>query len=80
MKKSGRKKTHSADRFGERAVKAGFCTAKDVEKAVAFQQDLARRGLPHKLIGLVLLESGAISTEQLIRVLKTYEDADAPVE
>lgn len=68
------------DRFGERAVKLGFCTHEDVLKAVDVQNQNAQDGKRHKLIGIVLLESGAIDNAQLITILKTYEDGKAPVE
>ena len=61
------------DRFGERAVKLGFCNEDQVLSAVKRQEELAAAGEAHKLIGLVMLETGAISNDQLIQVLKTYE-------
>jgi hypothetical protein len=70
----------AADRFGERAVKMGFCSREEVNLAVDAQEDCRRSGRPHTLIGLVLLELGSLSTDQLIKVLKTYEDGADPVE
>jgi hypothetical protein len=68
------------DRFGERAVKLGFCLDADVREAIERQAGLAERGKPHKLIGLVLLDMGVITNAQLIRVLKTYEEGHEPLE
>ena len=62
------------ERFGERAVRMGFVTEEQVHQALERQWSLAAEGRPHMLIGLVLLEMGAISNDRLIRVLKSYEE------
>jgi len=69
-----------SDRFGERAVKLGLCDENDVLAAVENQRQLAAKHKPHKLIGLVLLEMGVIDNNQLIRILRTYETNNTPVE
>lgn len=60
--------------FGEIAVGLGFCSREDVEKGLEIQRDLKRKGKKHKLIGMILLETGAISSAQLIQILKYYEE------
>ena len=62
------------ERFGERAVRMGFIIEADVEAALDRQRELAREGKPHMLIGLVLLQMGALANDQLIAILKSYED------
>ncbi len=62
------------ERFGERAVRMGFIIEADVEAALDRQQELAKEGKPHILIGLVLLQMGALANDQLIAILKSYED------
>ena len=59
--------------FGQVAVKMGFCTQEDVKKALETQRGLSLEGKEHKLIGLILLEIGALSTTQLIQILQYYE-------
>ena len=59
--------------FGQVAVKMGFCSQEDVEKALEIQKGLPAQGKEHRLIGLILLESGALSTTQLIQILRYYD-------
>lgn len=61
-------------RFGERAVELGFCSQDQVKRALDKQKDLARKKNPHRLTGLILLDKGAITNDQLIEVLRTYGD------
>ncbi len=60
--------------FGQIALRLGFIANEDLERALARQKDVDQAGGPHKMIGLVLVEDGAMSTTQLIRVLQLYED------
>lgn len=60
--------------FGQIALRLGFITNEDLERALERQKSIDAAGGPHKLIGLVLVEDGAMSTTQLIRVLQLYED------
>jgi hypothetical protein len=62
------------ERFGERAVRMGFIIEADVEAALDRQRELASERKPHMLIGLVLLQMGALANDQLIAILKSYED------
>jgi len=64
---------HSYEPFGKIAIKLGLCTPEDVEKALEIQRSLSATGREHKLIGMIMLESGMISSAQLIEVLRDYE-------
>ena len=59
--------------FGKAAVRLGFIRAREVEKALKIQQELKQKHKPHKLIGIILLEMGALGTTELIAVLKEME-------
>jgi len=64
---------HSYEPFGKIAIKLELCTAEDVEKALELQRRLAATGREHKLIGMIMLEAGMISSSDLIQVLRYYE-------
>ena len=55
--------------FGEIAVRKGYCKRGDIRKALCKQRSLRKRGR-HKLIGMILLEQGAIDNAQLISILR----------
>jgi hypothetical protein len=57
-------------RFGEAALQAGFIESVALEKALAVQKERDQHGESHKLLGIILLEMGAISSEHLIEILK----------
>lgn len=57
--------------FGEIAAELGFVTPEQVDSALAHQGGLAKSGAPHKLIGVIMIEMGAMNTMQVVRVLKT---------
>ncbi len=57
-------------RFGQVAVRRGFATEGQVAEALARQRELAEAGSAHKLIGMILLEMGALGTTELIEVLR----------
>jgi len=59
--------------FGQVAVKMGFCSQEDVDRALEDQRRLNSADKEHKLIGMILLENGALSTGQLIQILKYYD-------
>ena len=58
--------------FGARAVRMGFVSWEQVEKALAVQKKLRERGVD-KLIGMIMIEMEMLDTTQLLSVLKTYE-------
>jgi len=60
--------------FGKVAVKLGFCSTEDVHRALEIQKNLPKEQKEHKLIGMIMLEEGIISNEQLIAILKYYQD------
>jgi hypothetical protein len=60
-------------RFGEYAVDLGYCTTKDVARAVDIQDDLVKRGFPRMLIGLVMVRYGVINNGQLLHILQMLE-------
>jgi hypothetical protein len=57
-------------RFGEAALDAGYIQSGALEKALVVQKDRDQQGGSHKLLGIILLEMGAISSDQLIEILK----------
>ena len=57
-------------RFGEYVVSKGFLSEDEVEDALQIQRERDGIGESHKLLGMILLEMGAISNEQLIETLK----------
>ncbi|MHC4712191.1 MAG: hypothetical protein ACYTAN_02830 [Planctomycetota bacterium] len=61
--------------FGQIAIRLGFCTQKDIDEALDIQKQLNADQKEHKLIGMILLETRALSTTQLIEILQYYEHA-----
>lgn len=57
-------------RFGEAIVAAGHVERDIVDRALEIQRQRDAIGESHKLLGLIMLEMGAISNEQLIATLK----------
>ena len=55
--------------FGQIAVRKGFITEEQLQDALDRQQ----HGDTHKLLGLVMVEMGALSNAQLIEILKYIE-------
>ncbi len=51
--------------FGEYMVSQGFCTAEQVDRAVAMQEAGDKR-----LIGRILLDMGAVTWEQLDKAIE----------
>lgn len=59
--------------FGEIAVRLGYVNPAQVETALASQQRAKGNGSAHKLIGMLLLEAGSLTSTQLIEVLREME-------
>ena len=59
--------------FGEIAVERGFCTTAEVQTALAIQAEQDRNG-QRELIGIIMLKNNILTNEQLIEILKTYDD------
>lgn len=64
-------------RFGQIAVSEGFCTEADVAQALQVQREEDARGQRHRLIGILMIREGLLSTTHLIEILKTYRQAPA---
>jgi hypothetical protein len=56
--------------FGRVAIRKGFVSEHQVTQALTQQRNLGSQGLPHKLIGMIMLEMGALGTTELIDVLR----------
>ena len=59
--------------FGQVAIRLGFCAQDDIDKALEVQRGLKEEQKEHKLIGMILLELRALSTAQLIQILRYYD-------
>ena len=59
--------------FGQVAIKLGFVTPSQVESALDIQKSLDRSGKGRKLLGMIFLETGMISSAQLIDILRYYQ-------
>jgi hypothetical protein len=64
--------------FGQVAMRKGYVTEQQVQDALARQKDLVHHGAPHKLIGMIMLEMGALDTTELIDVLREMNVPGAP--
>jgi len=62
-------------KFGELAIMAGYVQDQAVQQALKTQRERDGIGESHKLLGLILLEMGAISNEQLIDTLRRMNEA-----
>jgi hypothetical protein len=67
-------------RFGEVALQAGYIQAMELEKALLVQRERDQHGESHKLLGIILLDMGAISSEQLIEILKKMNETPPPAD
>ena len=61
-------------RFGEVVVAAGFLSPDAIEEALKIQAERDGIGESHQLLGLILLEMGAISSSQLIEALRRMNE------
>ena len=59
-------------KFGEYAISKGFCTLKDVDQALRIQREQDQQGERHRLLGIIMIAEGLLSTAQLIEILKDY--------
>jgi hypothetical protein len=69
---------HARESFGRTAVRMGYVTEHQVSRALSLQKDNSAAGLPHKLIGMIMLEIGALGTTELIDVLRELNAPVAP--
>jgi len=62
--------TKRKERVGDIAVRLGFATRDDIKLALKRQREIERTEGARRLLGLVMVEMGLLSTEQLIIVLQ----------
>jgi len=60
----------SPEPFGQVAIRKGLVNEQQVQDALHHQRRLRESGEKHKLIGMILLEMGALGTTELIDILK----------
>lgn len=65
-------------RFGEAVVAAGYSDFDTVDRALELQRQRDGVGESHKLLGLILLEMGELSSGQLIELLQRLNRQGAP--
>jgi hypothetical protein len=63
----------SYEPFGQVAIKLGFVTSAQVESALDIQKSLEHSGKGRKLLGMIFIETGMISSAQLIDILQYYD-------
>ncbi|HXX93266.1 MAG TPA: hypothetical protein VEN81_06505 [Planctomycetota bacterium] len=66
------------EHFGQVAVRRGFVTPVQVTEALARQKSIVQTGSAHKLIGMIMLEMGALGTTELIDVLRELNSPAPP--
>lgn len=59
--------------FGVIAQRKQYVSLEDVERALAVQRDLGDQGQRHKLLGIIMLELGMLSSTQLLDILQEME-------
>ena len=59
--------------FGQVAIQMGFVTESQVQAALEIQESMEKTRKERRLLGMIMLEMGMISTEQLIDILRYYE-------
>ena len=65
---------HGARRFGVTAVQEGFVTQDQLLKALSAQVIDDLEGRPHRLIGEILCDQGAMTSAQSDKALQTLEE------
>ncbi len=73
MSNKMRQVDHGARRFGVTAVQAGHITQDKLLKALSAQVIDNLDGKPHRLIGEILHDQGAITLAQIDEVLQTLD-------
>jgi hypothetical protein len=63
----------SFEPFGQVAIKLGYVTPSQLESALDIQKSLEQSGRGRKLLGMILMEIGLLSSAQLIEILQYYE-------
>lgn len=70
---AAKRKTAKA-RLGELAVRKGYCTPEQIETALQIQREQKAAGQRPTLSGIILVQNGIISTEQLVDILRGYDE------
>ncbi len=61
--------------FGAVALRLGLTSKEDLEEALAIQEQEDKMGKQHRLLGLIMLEMGYLTTTELIEVLRHIDEA-----
>jgi hypothetical protein len=59
--------------FGEIAIEKGFLTLQQLRRALDIQREMIRSGEGHKLIGVLLVELGYLTPDQVCEILETHD-------
>jgi hypothetical protein len=62
-------------KFGEMAVRKGYCTREQAEEAAAIQRRESSSGRLPDLIGHIMVRNGAITTGQHIAIVRAHQQA-----
>jgi len=68
----------SYQQFGAVAIRKGYVTHEQLTAALDRQQEIPRQGGKWKLIGIVMLGMGLLDNDQLIDILRYYENERLP--
>ena len=60
--------------FGQIAIEKGYITEEQVDTALQVQKEMDSRGERHKLIGVIMLDLGMLTSEQIVDILKAFEE------
>jgi hypothetical protein len=63
--------------FGEIAIEKGFITLAQLRRALDIQREMIRSGEGHKLVGVLLVELGYMTPEEVLAVLDAYDKEKA---
>lgn len=61
--------------FGSVALRLGLTNKEQLEEALAIQDEEDKAGKEHRLLGLIMLEMGYLTTTELIEVLRHIDEA-----
>lgn len=63
--------------FGAYAIRKGYATHREVQEGIAAMTEAERQGKPRPLLGVVLLQMGVLTTDQMIEILREMEQGQA---
>ncbi len=70
---------NSLEPLGVRAVRAGFVRADQIDEALERQRQRRTTGKQHRLLGLLLVDQGYLSPDQLVRLLDNVDRSPIPL-